>query len=123
MATDRLAASSNQVVAAAPSSGGFIRVLYGNGQALLCNIDCSSMHLLHYIRDKCAPDLSPNALDLCNEKGRLVDFTSAPDAFDLFVERADDILRARTTYILLNVRFRQSLLRINTAHGTTGPPA
>ena len=33
MATDRLAASSNQVVAAAPSSGGFIRVLYGNGQA------------------------------------------------------------------------------------------
>ena len=49
----------------------FIRVLHGSGVALLCNIDCSCLHLMSFIRDKCAPDLDVLALELCTEKGRL----------------------------------------------------
>jgi hypothetical protein len=71
LATAASSMSSNQNQAPVTGGGGFLRVLYGNGNVLLCNTDCSCLHLFSYIRDTCAPDASILSLELCTEKGRL----------------------------------------------------
>ncbi len=94
-----------------------MRVLYGNGNVLICNSDCSCLHLLTYIRDTCAPQANVLSLDLCTEKGRLSgcyilvlflllsleDISNVAEAGDLFLDRVDDFLKSRQTYILVQV--------------------
>jgi hypothetical protein len=63
--------AGNQNQPPVTGGGGFLRVLYGNGTVLLCNTDCSCLHLFSYIRDTCAPGANLLSLELCTEKGRL----------------------------------------------------
>lgn len=86
----------------------FARVLHGNGEVLYVNLDCDAKGLVLHLADQF--NLESNAVELCNEKGVVVDLqslyvtptaTSGDDKAE--ATRASKLLKPRTTYVALRV--------------------